>query len=58
MNSALVFDSFLHDIDAKHKLSLEGVTQVYMGSLYNPDKHSMLVWSLYPPNKKPMVIDT
>lgn len=58
LNSALVFDSFLHYVDAKLKLSLEGVTQVYMGSMYNCDEHSMLIWSLYPPQKRPMIIDT
>lgn len=58
MNSALVFDIFLHNIDAKHKLSPDCVTQLYMGSLYNSNKHSMLIGSLYPPNKKPIVIDT
>lgn len=51
MNSALIFNNFFHDVGAKHKLSPEGVTQVYMGSLYNPDKHAMQIWSLYPPRK-------
>lgn len=58
LNSALLFDSFLCDIDAKLKLSPNGVTQVYMGSMYNLDEHSMLIWSLYPPQKRPMIIDT
>lgn len=56
LNSTLVFGRFLHDIDAKPKLSPEGVTQVYMGSMYNPTEHSMLIWCLCPPHKKPMKV--
>lgn len=54
----MIFDSFLHDVSVKHKLSPEGVTQVYMGSLYNPNKHAMQIWLLYPSSKKPIVTDT
>lgn len=58
LNSALVFDSFLKDNSATHKLSLEGVTKIYAGSKYNPDEGTLMIWALYPPHRKPVVIDT
>lgn len=54
----LVFDSFLHNSGAKHKLSPEGVTQVFIGSGYNQDEHALWVWAMYPPHKKPLIVDT
>lgn len=58
LNFALVFDSFLKDIDATYKLSPEKVTEVYVGSKYNPDEGSLMIWALYPPHKKLVSIDT
>jgi len=58
LNSTLVFDSFLHSNNTKHKLSSEGVAEVYTGTKYNPDENSLMIWALYPPNKKLAIIDT
>jgi len=58
MNFALVFDSFIHKTDDKYKLTPEGVTKVYMGTDYNNDENSLMIWALYPPHKKITVIDT
>lgn len=46
LSSSLVFDSFLHNNDAKQKLSLEGVAQVYTGLRYNLDESSLMIWAL------------
>lgn len=58
INFSLIFYSFLHDNGATHKLSPKGVTKVYKGSKYNPNENSLMIWTLYPPHKKSMIIDT
>lgn len=58
LNSALVFDSFLKDSHATHKLDKEKVTEVYARSKYNIDEGSMMIWALYPTHRKSVVIDT
>lgn len=58
LNSALFFYSFLHDNGAKHKLNPKGVIEVYTRSSYNPDANSLMIWGLYPPHKKSVIIDT
>lgn len=58
LNSSLVFDSFMHNNGATNKLSPEGVTKVYTRSRYNPDENSLVIWALYLPHKKSMIIDT
>jgi len=58
LNSTLVFDSFLNNTDDRYKLTLEGVNEVYMGTKYNNDENSLMIWTLYPPHKKIAIIDT
>jgi len=57
INSSLVFDSFLHNTNGKYKLILEDVTEVYMGTKYNNNENSLMIWALYPPHKKTTIID-
>lgn len=54
----IVFDIFLHNSGANHKLSPASVTQVFNGSRYNPNENFLLIWELYLPNKRPMLVDT
>lgn len=58
LNFSLVFDSFLQDNSATHILSPEGLTEVYTGSKYNLDEGSLMIWALYPPHKRSIIIDT
>lgn len=58
LNSTLVFDSFLKNSNATHKLTPEGVTNIYAGSKYNPNDRSLMIWAMYPPHKKFFVINT
>lgn len=57
LNYALVFYSFLKNNNATHKLSPKGVTKVYTRSKYNPDEGSLMIWAMYPPHKKSIIID-
>lgn len=51
LNSALIFGSFLKDSNTTHKLSSKKVIEVYVGSKYNLDEGSLIIWALYPPHR-------
>lgn len=38
-------------------MDIKGVDDIFIGSRYDQDEKSMLLWALYPPNKRPMIID-
>ncbi|XP_057816402.2 pentatricopeptide repeat-containing protein At2g13600 [Cryptomeria japonica] len=39
------------------KLDIQGVNDIFIGSRYDPDDEAMRLWALYPPHKRPKIID-
>lgn len=57
ISSAIVFDSSRKRGDKKMNLTDEESDKIYSRSRYNPNEATLLIWSLYPHDKRPVVID-
>lgn len=57
LSASFIFDSLLHSANKDMKLNIQGVQDIFIGSRYDPKEEEMLLWALYPPNKRPKIID-
>lgn len=57
LSASFIFDSLLHADNKDFKLNVQGVNGIFIGSRYDLDEQAMLLWALYPPNKRPKNID-
>lgn len=57
LSASFVFDTLLHVDNRDMKLDIQGVNDIFIGSRYDPNGEEMLLWALYPPNKRPKIID-
>lgn len=57
ISSTIVFDSFRKRGDKTINLTNEASDKMYSRSGYNPYEATLLIWSLYPHEKRPAVID-
>lgn len=58
MRSALLFDSFHRKHDPTRQIMPDEVDKIFMGSGYDPDQKALMLWALYPKEKRPILVDT
>lgn len=57
LSASFIFDSLLNSDNKDMKLNIQGVKYIFIGSRYDPNEEEMLLWALYPPKKRPKIID-
>lgn len=57
LNASFIFNSLLHSENKEFKLDIQGVNDVFIGSRFGQDEESLRLWDLYPPHKRPKIID-
>lgn len=57
LSASFIFDSLLHSENKEFKLDIQGVNDVFIGSRFDQDEESLRLWALYPPHKRPKIID-
>lgn len=57
LSASLIFDSLLHSENKEFKLDIQGVNDVFIGSRFDQDEEYLRLWALYPPHKRPKIID-
>lgn len=57
LSASFIFDSLLHSKNKEFKLYIQGVNDVFIGSRFDQDEESLRLWVLYPPHKRPKIID-
>lgn len=57
ISSTIVFDNFKKRGDKTLHLTEEASDKMYSSSGYNPDERTLLIWELYPQDKRPTIIN-
>lgn len=57
LSASFIFDSLLHSNNKDFKLDIQGINNVFIGSRFDQDEEALLLWALYPSNKRPKIID-
>ena len=56
LSASFIFDSMIK-FGKDVKLDVQGVKKIFIGSRFVDDEMNMLLWYLYPPYKRPHIID-
>lgn len=57
LSASYTFDCLIKSGKKHMKLDVQGVKDVIIGSRFVENKKSILLWDLYPPHRRPQIID-